>query len=674
MRTGRFVAPPHDVVGAERGKGASNASMHLPVLTLLRKIERMPSRSEPHCPSVHFTLAPTDSGEHRLKGLAWSDHLRPHTLELWSFGRLVSHCDILSDGTWDVTISAESHAAVHAWLRTDDDRVYCGIVNAVPLCVESPLLRCEVTRRDGYVTSFLELKVGSPIDYQIYINGRPAGDAVDFLPASFSHAHKGRIKTRESLLVLEVLAHDGTFTRLPLWRWRSPGFELFREALRSQKHCDIILNSGDIVRDAVPIQITIEEDGWHCHARSGQNSAPVEIDESEILDVRIHQDKYTLTGADKKRKAFLRNSRNFFDNAPAAFYQPIAVTSSTGEQVKCQRARYRILLLRPRPLPTDEIYVLAPLARLHASGQCELTVADTTLQLPDADLFHDINMIVVVRYISAIWMDELVKHKRKAEIVYLFDDDIPSAVDTIELPAVYRRRLTDVAFCDFQYMFYVSDLVIVSSPVLAERFNTPKTHLLEPPSIRESESLGHHLDGSALRIGYHGSSTHYRDLEFLIPTIKKFSEANPGAEFDLFGHKAIREMVGGYDRVNIMDPLPWPEYKAFARERPCHIVMAPLLDNAYNRGKSRIKFCDANALGAAGIFTDARIYRGIVNDGIDGLLVNNTEDEWLDALQSLAADPDRTYKIALACRLANEAKCSLSDATGFWAELLNVAT
>ena len=632
----------------------------------------MPSRAEPHCPSVYFALAPTEPGGHRLKGFARSDHLRPQTLELWSFGRLVSCCNVLSDGTWDAPIPSEPHAAVHAWLRTGDDQVYCGIVNVVPLWVENRLLQCDVIKRDGYVTNCIEFNVRCLADHQIYINGRPAHDAVDFLPTPSSNMYRGRVKTRESLLVLEVVAHDRIFTRLPLWRWRSSGFELFRQALRSQKLCDVNLHSGDTIRDVAPIQMTVEDNGWRCHARSGKNGPPIEIDDSDILDVQIHPDSFTLTDADKKRKSSVRSSRTFFKDAPAAFYQPIAVTTLNDRRVNCLRARYRILLLRPRPLPTDEIYVSAPLAQLCSSGQCELIVVDTTLHPPDADLFRDANMVIVVRYISAIWMDEIVKCKGRADIVYLFDDDIPSAVDTIELPATYRRRLIDVTFCDFQYMLYISDILIVSSPVLAERFNTPKTYLLEPPSIRESQSLDHHLDGSTLRIGYHGSSTHYRDLEFLIPTIKRFSQTNPSVEFDLFGHKAIREMTRGLDRVNVMDPLPWSEYKEFTKRRPCHIMIAPLLDHAYNRGKSRVKFCDASSLGAAGIFTDAQIYRGIVDDGINGFLMGNTEDEWLGALQSLAADPDRTYRIASACRLANQVKCSLSKATKFWAELLNI--
>ncbi|MDQ6437395.1 hypothetical protein RB623_25355 [Mesorhizobium sp. LHD-90] len=632
----------------------------------------MPSRPQPHCPNVYFALAPTESGGNRLKGFARSDHLRPHTLELWSFGRLVSRSNVLSDGTWDAPITSESHAAVHAWLLTDDGQVYCGVTNAVPLWVENSLLQCDVIKRDGYVTNFIDFNVRCPIDYTIYINGRPARDIVDFLPTPSSDMGRARIKTRDSLLVLEVLAQDGTFTRLPLWRWRSPGFELFREALRSQKRCDIFLNSGDTIRDAIPFQITVDDDGWRCHARSNQDSSPIEIADSDIFDVRINPYSFTLTDADKKRKASIRNSRILFKDAPAAFRQPIAVTSLGDRRVNNRAPTYRILLLRPRPLPTDEIYVLAPLAQLCSLGQCELVVVDTTLQPPDDELFREISMVVVVRYIPAVWADEIAKRKGRVEIVYLFDDDIPSAVDTIELPAVYRRRLVDVTFCDFQYLLYISDLLIVSSPALAERFNTPKTHLLQPPSIRESESLNHHLDGSALRIGYHGSSTHYRDLEFLIPAIKRFSDANPGAEFDLFGHKAVREMARGLDRVNVMDPMPWVEYKDFAKKRPCHIVMAPLLDHAYNSAKSRIKFCDASSLGAAGIFTDAKIYRGIVDDGNDGLLVSNTEDAWLGALQSLADNPDRTYGMALACRLANQNKCSLSTATMFWKKLLNI--
>ncbi|WP_442577933.1 glycosyltransferase [Mesorhizobium sp. ASY16-5R] len=632
----------------------------------------MPGRPESHCPSVYFALAPAESGGHRLKGIARTDHLRPHTLELWSSGRLVSCCDVLSDGTWDVPITSESHAAVHAWLRAGDEQVYCGIVNAVPLWVENPLLQCDVAKRDGYVTNCIEFNVTCPIDYQVYINGRPAHDTVDFLPVPFSRTHQAHVKTRESFLVFEILANDGSLSRLPLWRWRSPGFELFRKAIRSQKYCDISLNSGDTIRDVAPIQMAVEDGGWRCHARSGRDGGSIEIDDGDILDIQIGPDTYIPTAADKKRKASVRSSRIFFKDASSAFYQPIAVTSLDTKKIKRPQTKRRILLLRPRPLPTDEIYVLAPLAQLCLAEQCELAVVNTTLQPPDADLFRDADMVVVVRYISANWMDELVKCKGRVEIIYLFDDDIPSAVDTPDLPATYRRRLTDVTFCDFQYMFYISDLVIVSSPYLLKRFNTPKTYLLEPPSIRESESLDHHLDGSPLRIGYHGSSTHCRDLEFIIPAIKRLSKENPGIHFDLFGHKAIREMIHGFDRINLMDPLPWEDYKEFSRRRPCHITVAPLLDNAYNRGKSRIKFCDAGSLGAAGIFTNNPIYRGIVDHGINGLLVSNTEDEWLGALRSLAADPDRTYRIASACRLANQDKCSLSEATRFWAELLNV--
>ncbi|WP_349007482.1 hypothetical protein [Mesorhizobium sp. CN2-181] len=418
--------------------------------------------------------------------------------------------------------------------------------------------------------------------------------------------------------------------------------------------------------------MAVEDNGWRCHARSERDGAPIEIDDGDIVDVQTHPDTFTLSDLDKKRKASVRNSRIFFNDAPNAFRQAIVVASLNNQKINLSETKRRILLLRPRQLPTDEIYVQAPLAQMCSAGLCELIVVDTTLQHPDANLFRDVNMVVVVRYISAEWMDALAKCKARAFITYLFDDDIPSAVDTIELPATYRRRLVDVTSCEFQYMLYISDIMVVSSPALAKRFNSPKTHLLEPPSIRESESLDHHLDSSPLRIGYHGSNTHYRDLEFLTPVIKKFSKANPDVEFDLFGHKGIREMVRGFGQINVMDPLPWEEYKDFVRKRPCHIMVAPLLDHAYNGGKSRIKFCDASSLGAAGIFTDNPIYRAIVDDGVDGLLVSNTEDDWLGALQSLAGDPDRVHRMASACRLTNQQKCSLSEATRFWAELLNV--
>ncbi len=91
------------------------------------------------------------------------------------------------------------------------------------------------------------------------------------------------------------------------------------------------------------------------------------------------------------------------------------------------------------------------------------------------------------------------------------------------------------------------------------------------------------------------------------------------------------------------------DYRRYARTiaslRP-DVMVAPLDGSRFSASKCPIKFLELSAAGAAGIYSDVRPYNRYVESGHTGLLVNDSEEAWLEALEDLRGNPARRVDIA----------------------------
>ena len=76
------------------------------------------------------------------------------------------------------------------------------------------------------------------------------------------------------------------------------------------------------------------------------------------------------------------------------------------------------------------------------------------------------------------------------------------------------------------------------------------------------------------------------------------------------------------------------------------MAVSPLQDTEFNRYKSDIKFLDYCSIGAAGIFSQLRVYQPTVQDRITGFLVPNEHDEWIEVMKELISDGDLRQEVA----------------------------
>jgi hypothetical protein len=92
--------------------------------------------------------------------------------------------------------------------------------------------------------------------------------------------------------------------------------------------------------------------------------------------------------------------------------------------------------------------------------------------------------------------------------------------------------------------------------------------------------------------------------------------------------------------------MRWPSYLAETGQGRCDLLLTPLLESPFNAARAPVKFIDAARCGAAGLYSDRSPYRGFIRPGIDGLLLGDRQQEWLEAIEWLILDSCARHRLA----------------------------
>jgi glycosyltransferase involved in cell wall biosynthesis len=159
-----------------------------------------------------------------------------------------------------------------------------------------------------------------------------------------------------------------------------------------------------------------------------------------------------------------------------------------------------------------------------------------------------------------------------------------------------------------------------------------------------------------LRILYMGTRTHQNDLLVVEGAMKRII-----AEY---GEQVVLDIVGVVpkefrsDWLNII-PIPNDDYPHFVRwlhAKACWAIgIAPLEDTEFNRCKSHLKYLDYSALGLAPICSNMAPYQGIIVNGINGILADNSTASWYHSVKSLIENE------ALRINVARQAYANLKE-------------
>ncbi len=187
-----------------------------------------------------------------------------------------------------------------------------------------------------------------------------------------------------------------------------------------------------------------------------------------------------------------------------------------------------------------------------------------------------------------------------------------------------------------------SDGVIVSTPYLKEvyaEFND-NIHVI-PNSInfKKWDSLKK-KSKPGIRIGWAGGAGHAGDFEAVIPAIKRIAH-NYDVKFVFVngptGTGLPDELKGVKNVEHKMLWVPILKYPQMLADQDFDIGIAPLVDSAFNRGKSNLKWLENAALSIPTVGFNIGHYKETLTHGVDAMLAND-EAEFEKYLVQLITD------------------------------------
>ncbi|MFZ0614711.1 MAG: hypothetical protein WAM73_20865 [Desulfobacterales bacterium] len=301
------------------------------------------------------------------------------------------------------------------------------------------------------------------------------------------------------------------------------------------------------------------------------------------------------------------------------------------------------VVLAPGKIPTTDIYLRGRLAARFGDAVRYVDVLKTSPK--ELTLGEDV-LVVVVRHAPSRWLRWLEGQKsRLAGVVYLMDDDIPAAARTRELPFRYALKTGWRYALARRHLGRLCSEVWVSTPELAKRYARSSPKLCEPAYVGQ-ETAG---QPSSVYF-YHGTWAHRREIEWLVPVVRKVQEAVPGAWFEIMGTDRVRRLYRGIPRVRVVHPMPWKDYLDLAGTVRYQVGLAPCFDTEFNRARSHCKMFDITRLGAAGIYANVTPYAEKVVHGETGLLCDTVPKKWVAALILLLTDAELRSSLYMKAR------------------------
>ena len=315
-----------------------------------------------------------------------------------------------------------------------------------------------------------------------------------------------------------------------------------------------------------------------------------------------------------------------------------AFPQGTPDQAK---AASRLVLLEEGRTPSGD-YLLAPfLASLGpALVRLDARAAPRAGQLLPGDF------VVVQRYLHAPWRAAIERHRPGlAGLAWFLDDDLLDPQALSELAAPYARKIRRMALSQRPWFEQMGSQWWVATEALATKYAGASPFLLPfapPQGLATPRPL--------VKLVYHGTASHQAEIDWLHPVLAAVQQRSEETHVELFGELPVNRRFRDLPRVAVLHPMRWENYLAHTASHPADIGLAPLLPSRFNAARGPVKFIDYARQGAMGLYSRAAPYEGFVRDGVDGVLLPNDPDAWIEAILRWVADPTGRRALAAAAR------------------------
>jgi GT2 family glycosyltransferase/tetratricopeptide (TPR) repeat protein/glycosyltransferase involved in cell wall biosynthesis len=294
-----------------------------------------------------------------------------------------------------------------------------------------------------------------------------------------------------------------------------------------------------------------------------------------------------------------------------------------------------------------------PLKLLEKRGEIKRFTIDLyqnkLTQIP-IDQFRNVDILIIQRNFpaSVSWRQLINSFKGNApKIIYEFDDAFDQLPETHPGYDYYQQMAP-------HFIEYIknADAVTVSTTQLKNDYLQYNHHIFVLPNSLIKGIWGGNFTKPQLRpdkvkILFAGTGGHKVDLDMIESALQKI--------VGIYKHKV--EVVIWTHIETELEKLPhfkketkfrvnYYEYAEALKKIDVDFALIPLLNEPSNNAKSNIKWLEYSACKIAGIYSKSPAYNASIQHQKTGLLVENNENDWFEAIQYLIENPKQRKRIA----------------------------
>lgn len=199
----------------------------------------------------------------------------------------------------------------------------------------------------------------------------------------------------------------------------------------------------------------------------------------------------------------------------------------------------------------------------------------------------------------------------------------------------------------FQLLFREADALVTSTEHLREAMLPYNKNITVIPNTIDPEIWKVPIKknkSDTVKIGWVYGPTHSQDVPVILPVIKEILKKYPNVEFTHIGFKDpdFDNLKGNHKMV--FGTNGYKEFPAFLASQGMDILIAPILDDYFNRSKSNIKWMEGAMCEVPMVCSAVEPYNKSITHGKDGFLAKTTS-EWIKYLSLLIENKDLIEKI-----------------------------
>ena len=278
---------------------------------------------------------------------------------------------------------------------------------------------------------------------------------------------------------------------------------------------------------------------------------------------------------------------------------------------------------------------------------------------------HEADAVILQRRLMASWHVRLIRrHARR--LIYDFDDAVYQrdsyAGNSIESRSRRRR---------FIAAMHSADLIVAGNSFLqqeAARFVAMDRIQVIPTCVDPSQYLtAHHAEKQRTQLVWIGSASTVKGLERRRPLFDTVTKFVPNLEL-----KVICDHFPTFETMPVV-PVVWSAATERVELASADIGVSWVPDDLWSKGKCGLKVLQYMAAGLPVVANPVGVQAEMVRHGETGFLAD-TQDEWIDAIRQLAADPGLRQRMGRAGRRVVEREYSVARAAELWLGLLSPAS